>query len=439
METPSRLLIPKSHLTPIKSAEGSLEFQTGDIRATTLRFELQGKAYDLGSTDGRLPHEQVRSLLDYFYEKPLPDLNGPLQACRPSWTAYGKESSKDNAFALIESIAEEYRKSLLDPIRGMDKEYRRTGNQDCCYHQNSISTRISLGDPGHTLKPDVILRRRNLPSNLELKDKWAEVEMVWELKESPEEVDKEKTIGALLLKGTAVLQDQYAYRRARVVAVLLCKFRLRILIMDRSGAYLSPVVDVKDHPNLLIRTVLGFLLAQDDRLGIEYLGDNNDFHLTVQGIEFRARRRPFVAPVYDRLVGRGTTCWGATWADESKRPSHWADAQEEEFPLVIKSSWPHKGRMSEGSIPRELKDEPTVSPLIASERVGTTEKTQMGGLSVLGVNKHFYFPVTVILDHYRRTQSSSNIGKSIKPQKVEMIEERVDDRAQDLTVTHLRG
>ena len=72
-----------------------------------------------------------------------------------------------------------------------------------------------------------------------------------------------------------------------MVAVLLCKFKLRILIIDRSGAYLSPVVDVEDQPGLLIRTVLGFLLAHNDRLGIEYLGDNNNnFYLTVQGIEF---------------------------------------------------------------------------------------------------------------------------------------------------------
>ena len=100
--------------------------------------------------------------------------------------------------------------------------------------------------------------------------------MMWELKKSSDEVDKEKTIGALLLKGMAVLQDQYPYQRARVVAVLLCKFKLRILIMDRSGAYFSPVVDVEDQPDLLIRTVLGFLLAQDNHLGIEYSGDTDD-------------------------------------------------------------------------------------------------------------------------------------------------------------------
>ena len=438
MKTPSQTSVLNS------SGEGSLEgtledsskLQTSDIRAKILQFGLQGKAYDLGSTDGRSPHEQVRSLLDYFYEKPLPlDLNDSLQACRSTWTAYSKNSSKDNAVSLIQSIVEEYRKSLPELMREMDKEYRYTGSQPRAYHHNSISTRSFLDEPGHELRPDVILRRRNLPSDLKLEDKWTEVEMMWELKESSDEVNKEGTIGALLLMGTAVLQDQYAYQRARVVAVLLCKFKLRILIMDRSGAYLSPVVDVEDQADLLIRTVLGFLLAQDNRLGIEYSGDTNNFYLTVQGIEFRARRQPFVAPAYDRLVSRGTTCWRATWADESKRPSHWPDAQEEEFPLVIKSSWPHKDRMKEGSILQELKDEPTVSPLIAFERVNTTEKTQMGGLSVSGTNMHFIVLVKVTSNYYGRLQNSGSIGNSIKPKKMKPAEERVNDRAQDLTVT----
>ena len=436
MDTPSRLSVPKPGITPVKPTEGSVKLHTSDIRAKILQSDLQGKAYNLGSTDGRPPHEQVRSLLDHFYKEQLPpDLNDSLQACRPSWAAYGEQSGQDNAFSLITSIVEEYRKSLPEPRRKISKEYRFTGDQPRAYHENSISTTTSLGVPGHELKPDVILRRINLPSDLKLEDKWTEVEMMWELKSSPDEVDKEKTIGALLLKGTAVLQDQYAYRRARVVAVLLCKFKLRILIMDRSGAYLSPVVDVEDRPDLLIRTVLGFLLAQDDRLGIEYSGDTDDFHLTVQGIEFRARRRPFAAPVYDRLVCRGTTCWRATWADESKRPSHWPDAREEEFPLVIKSSWPHKGRMSEGSILQMLKDEPTVSPLIAFERVVTTEKTQMDGLSVLGVNKHFFISAEATSDYNVQPQSSGNTGKSAKHKKVKPAEERVDDRAHDLTVT----
>ena len=90
------------------------------------------------------------------------------------------------------------------------------------------------------------------------------------------------------------------------MAALLCKFKLRILITDRFGAYLSPVVNVNDHPDLLIRTVFGFLLAQDDRLSIECSGDTQlqYFHLTVQGTELRAQRQLFVVPVYDRLVGR---------------------------------------------------------------------------------------------------------------------------------------
>ena len=69
--------------------------------------------------------------------------------------------------------------------------------------------------------------------------------------------------------------------------------------MDRSGAYLSPAVDVEDQPSLLIQTVLGLLLARDDHLGVVHSGDTNNFHLTVQGIEFRAWRQPFAAPVYD--------------------------------------------------------------------------------------------------------------------------------------------
>ena len=370
----------------------------------------------------------MKSLLDYFYEESLPsDFNDSLQACRRAWTAYGKNSKEKNAVALIESIAEEYQKSLPEPMREMDKEYKRTGHKPRDYHKNSILTRNYLGEAGHGLKPDIILRRKNLPSNLKLEDKWTEVEMMWELRSSPAEVDKEKTIRALLLKATALLQDQYAYRRARVVAVLLCKYKLRILIMDRSGAYLSQVVDVKGRPDLLIQAVLGFLLARDDRLGIEDLGDTDDFHLTVQGMEFRARRPPFVAPVYDRLVGRGTTCWRATWADESKRPSYWPNAQEEEFPLVIKSSWPHMDRMSEGSILGELKDERTVSPLIAFERVGTTKKAQMGGLSVLGVNKHFFSPAEANSNSDKQPQRSSNLGKSTKPKTAKPTEERIDD------------
>ena len=431
METPNRNLGPNSFNTPAKSEGVSLELHTSDIRVKILQTGLQGKAYDLGSTDDRSPYEQVRSLLKYFYKESLPtDFKDSLQACRPSWTAYGQDSKEANALALITSIVKEYRKSLSEPMR---KEYSYTGKKPRDYHDNSILTRNYLGEPGHGLKPDVILRRKNLPSDLKLKDKWTEVEMMWELKTSPDEVDKEKTIVALLLKATAVLQDQYAYRRTRVVAVLLCKYKLRILIMDRSGAYLSPMVDVKYRPDLLIRAVLGFLLARDDRLGIEYSGDTNDFHLTIQGIEFRARRPPFVAPVYDRLVGRGTTCWRATWADESKRPSHWPDAQEEEYPLVIKSSWPHMGRICEGSILQELKDEPTVSPLIAFERVGTTKKTQMGGLSVLGVNKHFFIPAEATWNSDKQPQRSR--GKSTKPKTAKPTEERIDDRAQDLTVT----
>ena len=232
------------------------------IESKILQIGLQGKAYDLGSTDGRSPLEQVRSLLEYFYEKPLPsDFNDSLQACRPSWTAYGQTSKEENVFSLIKSIVEEYRKSLPEPMREMGKEYMRTGHIHRPHHQNSISTRIHLGEPGNGLKPDVILRRKNLPRELKLKGKWTEVEMMWELKESSDEVNKETTIGAILLKGTPVLQDRYTYRRARVVAVLLCRFKLRILIMYRSGAYLSPVVDVEDQLNLLIRAVLGFLLA----------------------------------------------------------------------------------------------------------------------------------------------------------------------------------
>ena len=436
METPNRNPSPEPFETPVKPELVPSKTQTSDIRAKVLHFGLQGKAYDIGFTDGRSPYEQVRSLLKYFYQELLPpDFNDSLQACRPSWTAYGQDSQEENAFALIKSIAEEYRKNLPEPIREVDKEYKRTGEKLRNYHPNSISTTNYLGEAGYGLKPDVILRRKNLPSNLELEDKWTEVEMMWELKSSSDEVYKDKTIGALLLKGTAVLQDQYAYRRARVVAVLLCKYKLRILIIDRSGVYLSPVADVKDQPDLLIQAVLGFLLAPDNRLGVEYSGDTNDFHLTVQGIEFRAQRPPFVAPVYDRLVGRGTTCWRATWADESKRPSHWPDAQEEEFPLVIKSSWPHMGRMSEGSILRELKDEPTVSPLIAFNRIGTTGKTQMGGLSVLGVNKKFFFSAEATSNSEKQPQRSRNLGKSTKQKKVKPTEEGIHDRAQDLTVT----
>ena len=121
------------------------------------------------------------------------------------------------------------------------------------------------------------------------------------------------------------------------MVALLYKFKLLILIMDRFDVYLLPVVNVKDQPNLLIQLVLGIFLAQDNELGIEYSGNFNDFHLTVQGTKFWAQCWPFVASIYNQLVGCGTTCWRATWANESKRPLHWPDAQEEEFPLVIES------------------------------------------------------------------------------------------------------
>ena len=71
--------------------------------------------------------------------------------------------------------------------------------------KTQILTKNYLGQPDHELKPDVILRRKSLSSNLDLEDKWTEVKIMWELKESP------KIIGALLLKSTIVLQDQYAY------------------------------------------------------------------------------------------------------------------------------------------------------------------------------------------------------------------------------------
>ena len=68
-----------------------------------------------------------------------------------------------------------------------------------------------------------------------------------------------------------------------------------------------------------------------------------------------------------------------------------------------------------------------MSPLIAFERFGTTEKTQIGGLLVLGINME------------PTSQSSSNIRKSLKPKKVKPSEEWVDDRAQDLIVTFYVG
>ena len=76
--------------------------------------------------------------------------------------------------------------------------------------------------------------------------------------------------------------------------------------------------------------------------------------------------------------------------------------------------------MSEVSILQMLEDESTVSPVIAFERVGTTERTQMGGLSVIGVNKHLFISVQATSDYNVQPQSSSDIWKVGQAQESEI-------------------
>ncbi len=135
------------------------------------------------------------------------------------------------------------------------------------------------------------------------------------------------------------------------------------MVFDRSGGCASVPFDITCKIRLFVQVIVRRLVTDDAMLSFTMPDADDTFQLTLNKIAFLVQRQPFVVPAFHSLVTRGTTCWRAKWAGES--PVGWPSENEDESPLVLKSSWPYGEHQHKGDILHGLQNDRSVPKIIA--------------------------------------------------------------------------
>ncbi|RXW16943.1 hypothetical protein EST38_g8910 [Candolleomyces aberdarensis] len=154
-----------------------------------------------------------------------------------------------------------------------------------------------------------------------------------------------------------------------VRSMVITERQAQVFHFDRSGVQHSPLFNIHDKPETLVRLILGLLTSQERMLGLD---DTIQWTASPDGTKTRGFVRTVgpnaVATTYElitsedpivrsNLLGRGTTCWAAN-----------SDGGEK---LIIKDYWivdsPADRRPSEFSLLEEVEGLPGVCQMISYE------------------------------------------------------------------------
>ncbi len=352
-----------STTTPLNPQSHTSELIEEPLRSAELGANLRGKIFTEGAAT--TPHSAT-NLAEHFSAPWRPTLREVAAFCRcGAWRLYvdaGKTDEKQ-AFALIQAAVAAFTSSstasVFLPLR---RVFDQSFDGYFGYDDKSKAQRTEAS--GNDLKPDVIMHAADVATNVGRK-RWSIVQLLLDLKSRMSSKTARVRFYSKLLKNTIIFQDQYGYRRSHVVGASLYGNFMTHYVFDRSGVTISNSFDISKVPERFLRCIAGFLVLDEARLGFRSPDTPDFFKITFDSTEYIVQRAPFVVPAFDRLLGRGTTCWRAKWANKKDRPEGWASEEDEEWPLVLKSSWQYVVRREEGSYLKELENEPGVPDLVS--------------------------------------------------------------------------
>lgn len=139
-----------------------------------------------------------------------------------------------------------------------------------------------------------------------------------------------------------VFQDPTQSTRRFLHGFQICGSMMELWVFDRSGAYSSDKLNIRQRPDLLIQTIASYMMMNDEEVGFNPFIqlDGLKRYIAFRGIDgnerFYLEEKPIATPQY--IVGPGTTCY-ASRGLTSKFPEY-----------VVKFAW----REGEGHTEREL-------------------------------------------------------------------------------------
>ncbi len=182
-------------------------------------------------------------------------------------------------------------------------------------------------------KPDMLLMQGDEPS-------WKYVLVPMEKKNLDSADDTESTSLAI----AKYVRQVFHYQPARrfVLAVTLCRSKLRLWEFDRLGAVTSEAIIIHEKPELFVSILIALLDMGREQLGFDLGLDDfdNKRHVIIKG-EDNATERLMIEKAVQKpwcIVGRATTCWVAH------------SEQDPEKMFVVKDSWQYVDRPHEGEL-----------------------------------------------------------------------------------------
>jgi hypothetical protein len=324
----SRASVKQSKITPVKPQSQTSQLPMESQRADALGRSLAGKIFTFGAATPA----STADITEHFSAAWKPtDAEVADFVTTDEWKNYVTCKSRNDvqAFALILAAVHIFESS---DSSSADLPLKRAFTESFKgYFGYDARSKAERTEPcGQNLKPDVIMRDANVVTNTATKP-WSIVQAFIDLKEKPEIV--RGWFDSAVLKLTCIIQDQYGYRRSHAVGASLYGTQMTHYVVDRSGVCVSHPFDIAADPHKFLRCIAGFLVLDEARLGFRSPDDHDSFKVTFNKKEYIVQRAPFVVPAFDKLVGRGTTCWRAKWANREERPDGWAKEEDEEWPL----------------------------------------------------------------------------------------------------------
>ena len=136
-----------------------------------------------------------------------------------------------------------------------------------------------------------------------------------------------------------------AQDRRFVLGFTLCGSIMRLWQFDRLGSSGSQSFDINEDGFKFVRTMLGFLLMDDEQLGFDPTVHLSDGQKYIEIVRDGHPERLILTEVLKKqavIAGRATTCWKAyREGDDSKKP------------LIVKDSWQYPERPEEGELVRD--------------------------------------------------------------------------------------